>query len=765
MLSSLNSERTKATLLSSAAMFCISASFPAAAQEVLPEISVEQKSVPAAKRAKAPSKKPQQPSVSDDATDGAYQVADDVISPPFAGVGMTGLAVPLTTTQIGMQEIQFKIPQSSATAELLRDAPGVSIFKAGGISGLPAINGLNDDRVKVLLNGMVVTSACANHMNPPLSYADPSQIAYVEVLSGVTPVSKGGDSVGGTVIVESLPAHFTAPGEAVHTAGSISVFYRSNGDAIGTSATAHAASSNVSVNYAGAWIRSSNYEDGHGVEVLSSEYEAQNHSLQLAIRDGSDLFVLQGGVQYIPEQGYVNQAMDMVDNKAWFLNARYVAGFDWGKIDARAFYQNTKHDMNFLGDKKHSSTPPKDMPMLTEGEDAGYSIKAEIPLSNRDLLRIGNEFHHQGLDDWWPPVTGSMMMGPDTYWNINDGTRDRLGTFVEWERKWNLAWTTLLGIRNDMVWMDTGDVAPYSTNPCAMMMMGMCMAPNLDVGAAVDFNSRDHSRTDTNFDATALARYEPSASKSYEVGYARKTRSPNLYERYTWGRGNMAMRMIGWFGDLNGYVGDPDLDPEVGHTVSVTTGWTSGARKTWELKVTPYYTFVEDYIGVRELSRDGDTRYLQFANHDAELFGVNVSGSLLLADSTAFGRFVLTGTLGYVRGENADTGVSLYHMMPLNGRFALTHTLGGWTSTAEFHAVAGKHNVDTIRNEMETGGYALVNLRTSYEWDSVRLDLGVENVFDTYFEDPLAGHYYWSASRDNVPGMGRSVNAGLTVKF
>ena len=81
-----------------------------------------------------------------------------------------------------------------------------------------------------------------------------------------------------------------------------------------------------------------------------------------------------------------------------------------------------------------------------------------------------------------------------------------------------------------------------------------------------------------------------------------------------------------------------------------------------------------------------------------------------------YGNFGLSGILGYVHGENADTGVSLYHMMPLYSRIALMHQLGGWSTQLQLDLYAGKHNVDTVRNELETGGYALVNLRTSYEW-------------------------------------------------
>ena len=56
----------------------------------------------------------------------------------------------------------------------------------------------------------------------------------------------------------------------------------------------------------------------------------------------------------------------------------------------------------------------------------------------------------------------SGRMCCNTFRNIHNGQRYDLGTFVEWERKWDPQWTTLLGVRNDTVWMDTGNVQGYT---------------------------------------------------------------------------------------------------------------------------------------------------------------------------------------------------------------------------------------------------------------------------------------------------------------
>ena len=149
---------------------------------------------------------------------------------------------------------------------------------------------------------------------------------------------------------------------------------------------------------------------------------------------------------------------------------------------------------------------------------------------------------------------------------------------------------------------------------------------------AAAFNSADREKSDDNLDLTALMRYQMDTADAIEFGYARKTRSPNLYERYSWSTGGMAMRMINMTGDGNGYVGNLELEPEIAHTVSATFDWRGMSDKKWGITFAPYFTYVDDYIDVnrcisKNVNCGADNQritdgfvYLQFVNESAHIY-------------------------------------------------------------------------------------------------------------------------------------------------
>lgn len=92
----------------------------------------------------------------------------------------------------------------------------------------------------------------------------------------------------------------------------------------------------------------------------------------------------------------------------------------------------------------------------------------------------------------------------------------------------------------------------------------------------------------------------------------------------------------------------------------------------------------------------------------------------------------------------------------------------------EMVGVKGKKAVSDVRNEIQTDGYALFNVRMSHSWEQVRVDMGIENVADKFYFLPTGGAYTAQGrtmsingipSDVAVPGMGRTYYTGVTVNF
>lgn len=677
----------------------------------------------------------------------------------------------------------------SDTASLLSKVPGMSLFGAGGVSSLPSLHGLADDRLRIQVDGMDLVSACANHMNPALSYIDPSQVDAIEVFGGITPVSAGGDSIGGAIQVRSAAPEFAQPGQGLLAKGQAGAYYRSNGNGRGANVALQLAGETASLRYTGSTAQSDNYEAAQAFktglvpgttvrrpgakEVGSTQFKSINQAVDLAWRLEDHLLELRLGSQNIPYQGFPNQRMDMTRNTSEQANLRYTGQFDWGKLQARAYSEHTRHTMNFL-ENKLGNVASLGMPMDTEGFNSGALLKADLNLSARDTLAVGAELQRYRMNDWWDPISATPgMMAPHVFWNIRDGQRDRADAFAEWDAAWSGQWQSQVGVRAGTVRMDAGRVQGYNTM-AGMMGYGDPANPSSIPGA---FNAADHQKTDTNVDASALLRYTPDAERSFVGGFSRKTRSPNLYERFAWStNNNMVMNMINWVGDANGYVGNLALKPETAYTASATADWHDARRQQWGVQLTAHATYVQDYIDAVSCAAVGKTCpartdgfvNLSFANQSARLHGVDVSGYRVLSGSPDADHLTLSGQISALKGRNADTDSGLYNTMPLNAKLALAYATGRWTHTAEAQFVDAKTDLSKVRNEQATAGYGLLNLRSSVEWKTVRLDLGIDNVLDRLYASPLGGAYVGESPKIwgiPVPGAGRSLYVSVSAKF
>lgn len=720
------------------------------------------------------------PIVSDDSLHKSIEIIGEKINPPFP-----------PNAQLASEILHAQQAKTSDTAQLLQNIPGISLYSAGGISSLPVIHGLADDRVRVQIDGMGLMPSCPNHMNSPLSVIDPTNVDNINVFAGITPVSAGGDSIGGTILVNSAKPEFATKEEKTIMKGRAGTFYRSNGDGIGGNLSLTYATDWFNLTYNGSVAKSKNTKAARnfkpsglaaidrgwlaGNEIGSSAYKAENHELGFAMRHDHHLIEFKASVQKVPYELFPNQRMDMTGNKGKQFNLHYKGKYQWGDLDMRVFEQITQHQMQFGENKQLHYGTALGMPMESEGKTKGASMQAEIFTSNIDTVKLGGEILHYQLNDWWPASMAAMGgMGPENFQNINNGQRNRLGLYGEWDANWNTRWFSQLGIRSETIKMNTGNVHGYNS----MAMYGT---------DAATFNAQNHHRTDHHLDLTARARYTPSATGTLEFGYAQKTRSPNLYERYTWSAMMMASTMNNFSGDGNGYIGNINLSPEVAHTVSATWDSHDKNQKAWQLKVAPYYTYVTDYIDAQRCPISFSTNCsaanleattgfvnLRYINQTAQLTGIDISGYTDVGHHTNWGHFMVTGMINYVRGKNLTTGDNLYNIMPLNAKVGLIQKIGRWTNSAELRLISAKTHASKVRNENQTSGVSLFNLSSSYTWKNARFDISVENVFNRFYYLPLGGAYVGQGKTMSangiawgvpVPGIGRSLNTTVSIEF
>lgn len=267
--------------------------------------------------------------------------------------------------QLDAKQLSKLAAASSDTASLLSQLAGVSINQTGAVSSLPMIRGLSDDRLRVKVDGMDMIAACPNHMNPPLSYMAPSEVGQITVFAGITPVSVGGDSIGGSIITESKAPEFNSEQSL---SGEWGGYYRSNNQASGSHLKVSHSNEQLFVSYNGNWSQGDNYKAAdnfktiaatgrpeHSLpldEVGSSAFKTQNHNLRLAMQFADDMLDLQLSYQDMPKQLFPNQRMDLLENKQFRVNANWQQQRSWGQWQSRIYHETIEHKMDFGPDRQ-----------------------------------------------------------------------------------------------------------------------------------------------------------------------------------------------------------------------------------------------------------------------------------------------------------------------------------------------------------------------------------------------------------------------------
>ncbi len=645
------------------------------------------------------------------------------------------------------------------SAQLLKKIPGANVNSNGTQTGIAQYRGMYGDRVNMQIDGMKISSGGPNSMDTPLSYIPRAQLDSLEVFRGIAPVSHGNETIGGSIQANSNHSSFTE-GDQAEFHGNIAIGGHSADSGYDVSTLLTVANQNHRAHVTATRQEGDDYEFDEG-DVTPTEYDHNNYKLGYGYqRKGHE-----ASIEYMHndtnESGTPSLPMDIIFADGDSAQAKYSVKLNQVDINTKIYWSQIDHRMSNY--EMRTPATMMGMPMqrfaLTDSESFGYKLDANFKFAG-GILKLGTDGHLAGHNaNIFNPMSAAFLIK-----NYNDIQRDVFGFFGEWNRNLSDKWDLEAGVRYTRVTMDAQDVS--ITGLPAMLL---ARATTL----ATSFNAADRSQNDDNVDAVVKLTHTIRNDTRVEIGLARKTRSPSYQERYLW----LPLESTGGLADGNNYIGNIDLDSEVAYQFELGLDWRTASA--W-FAPRAFYHHVDDYIQGDATTNMTATMFntmmtgmtgssaslLQFTNVDARLYGIDADFGYRITPA-----WVIDGGISVVKGERRDNGDNLYRISPVNGRIALTHERNNWSATVETTAYLEKEDVSGITRELETAGYALLNLYGNYKVPNSGFTLvaGVDNVLDKEYAPHLGGinrvRNVDVAQGVRVPGPGINGYASLLFEW
>ncbi|MCG3200640.1 MAG: Vitamin B12 transporter BtuB [Gammaproteobacteria bacterium] len=628
---------------------------------------------------------------------------------------ITVTAMPLTPFQL----LPEWTPLSETnTASLLRRIPGANVNFNGTLAGIAQYRGLFGSRVNVLVDGMAIGNACSNNMDAPLHYLPRTTLANIEVFRGIAPVSSGIETIGGTVVADTVTPAFGESDEAeLH--GNISLGGQSVDEGYAASGLLSAANQRHRL-YAGASReRGGDRSFGDGT-IHPSEYNRTAAEVGYGLKLGAHELSADYRRNDTGKTGTPALPMDDIYSDANIGRLGYAgrgAGIDW---TAKLYGTGIDHRMSNY--EMRQVMPGRSRYTDADAESYGYALTGAAALFGGRMTAGVDGHLAENTSTVYSPLAPMFYMD-----GFNDAERDRYGFFAEWNALFAQRWSAQLGARYNRVAMDS-----------SVVDSSMAAAPGGLRILRDRFNAADRDQADDNVDLVAKLGYDVTEQLALEVGFGRKTRSPSYQERYLWS----PMEATAGLADGNLYVGEVGLDPEVAYQLELGVEW---ATARYYFSPRAFYHYVTDYIQgtpatdpvvIVVATANGDPTPLQFSNVDARLYGVDAAFGVSLTE-----RWAVDGILSYARGERVDIDDNLFRIAPLNAVVDVSYRRERWSAVVEGVIYAAQEEVSITNGEEESPGYALLNLYGQYTFpkQGLTFSAGVENVLGKTYRPHLNG--------------------------
>ncbi|WP_422357512.1 TonB-dependent receptor plug domain-containing protein [Qipengyuania flava] len=645
---------------------------------------------------------------------------------------------------------QIAIPADAAG--IAARTPGGALVQNGALSGQLSYRGLFGERVLGRINGQRFASGGPNAMDPPLHYAPSILIDRIEITRGTAPVSQG-PSLSAAVNAKLVGTRFSDTGELAANAYAAGQ-YRSVDNSYAIGGQIGIATPRWRLGVIGSREEGEDYDYAGGTAVGTS-FERQLYGIEGGFRAGEGEFFVEYRRSETDPTGNPPFALDIVYFDTDFLQAGFRGQLtDDLHLDLRMGHVAVRHLMDNQTTRQPAAPAMRARATFADAD----TNTAEVALrfgSDRRNVTVGGDVEMVDKDvTITNPTNAAFFLEAQP--NLSS---ERFGGFVQWRGGIGAA-ELELGARLDRT-SQTAGVPQLGT--------AVPMGPSM---LAAAFAASGREQSDTTVDVVARA-WVPMGEIVPRVTLSRRTRVPSLLERFAW----LPTEASHGLADGNIYVGNQALEPEVAYTLEAGADFNG---EVFTFRPTAYYRRVNDFIqgkpfdatvGVLDTpvemvaNMNGDPTPLTFRNVDAEFYGVDLDFTVR---PTA--RILIDGTMNYVRGMRRDIDDDLYRVPPLNGRISIAYEGDRIAIGGELTGAADQNAVSVSNDEDTSEGYVIAGLFAQFRLsDEVKLEAGVENIFDTFYQPHLAGRNRVQASDvplgERLPGYGRGVWIRASANF
>lgn len=643
------------------------------------------------------------------------QLAPIAVTANPLGVDSDALVTPVSV----LEGRDLSLQRESTLGETLKSIPGVSSSYFGPNASRPVIRGLDNDRVRIMQNGVGILDASA--LSPDHAVAlDPLVIEQIDVVRGPAALLYGGSAVGG--VVNAIDHRI--PKEAIDGVTGRGEVRLGGADNQKSGAAVIDAGNGVLTLHADAYERKTDDLDIPGYAVSRRKSEADG-----TVREDSGRLVNSGARS---DGGALGASVNFDNGYAGLSYSDYNSNYGTvAEKDVRIDMDSQRWDF------------------ASEFRDLGNIVQAvKVKMAHTDYQHqeiedgaVGTTFRNRGLETAIEarhgnigPMSGVVglqlqnsrfqALGEEAF--IPKNSTDSKALYVYEELPLD-ALKLSLGGRAEQVDVDSNGGGKF--------------------GPAV---SRDFAPRSAAFGAL----YNLTPTWSLVGNLSHNERAPSYNELYANGA-HVATAQY--------EIGNSNLNVERSNGVDTQLRWKDGKNS---FSVGAFYTRFSNFITLNNTGRQvdedgvvgGDLTEAQILQVPAIFKGLEGEGKFRVYEGT--GDLDLTLRGDYVRATNRDTGEPLPRIAPLKLGFGFLYQLDRFGSKLDvLHAFKQDRTADA---ELATDGYTQVNLTATYRIPSQFYLEAFAKAYNLLNEE-IRDHT--SYLKDIAPMGGRSIMVGLRGAF